>query len=163
MVTSASLSLFKFTVTKHKAWLKQPTAWTGVYVEKLNVCMIDMQMDGAQGGHHHSNLLGTRRCNSIWLPAEALSHQHSSWSSHTSVQVTARMLVLGQLLAVGCHVLRLCLFSLLASALQQLAFIPNKLEMLDRKEVVHVIIMKLLYTCHAGMMATSEVQRDCSK
>ncbi len=89
---------------------------------KLNVCTIGMQMDGAQGGRHHSHLLGTRRCDSIWLPAEALSHQHSSWSSHTSFQVTARLLVLMQLLAVGCHVLLLCLLSLLASAMQQLIF-----------------------------------------
>jgi len=98
---------------------------------KLNVCTIGMQMDGAQGGHHHSHLLGTRRCDSVWLPAQALSHQHSSWSSHISVQVNARALVLMQLLAVGCHVLLLCLCSVLASDLQQLAFITNKLEMLD--------------------------------
>lgn len=95
-----------------------------------DVCMTGMQMDGAQGGDHHSHLLGTRRCDSIRLSAQALSHQHRSWSSHTSVQVTARMLVLKQRLAVGCHVLLLCLFGLLASAVHQLAFNSNKLKVL---------------------------------
>lgn len=112
MVTAASLGLFKFTVTQRKAWLKQLTAWTIVHTEKLNVCAIGMQMDGAQGGRHHSHFLGTRRCNSIWLPAEALSHQHRSWRSHTSDQVNACALVPMQFLAVGCRVLLLCLFSL---------------------------------------------------
>ena len=113
-----------------KAWLKQPIIWTGVDVEKLNVCTTGMQMDGAQGGRHHSHLLGTRRRDSIRLPAKTLSHQHRSWGSNTSFQVTAIMLPLMQLLAVGYHELLLCLSSLLASALQQLACITNQPEML---------------------------------
>ncbi len=140
-----------------KSWLKQSTAWTIVHIEKLSICTIGMQLDGAQRGRHHSHFLGTRRCNSIWFSAKALSHQHSGWSSHTSDQVTACALVPMQLLPVGGHVLLLCLFSLLASAVLQLMF-PA-----EAGSVGHVIMMKLLYTCHAGMTATSEVQRDCSK